>query len=176
MSSGALTAKLLGPVVTSLDIFNADGRSGALDGFDEILEHKRWLEELVGIDFGPAHFHGAFVSWRAGREFLDTIVHHLLERLACGDCTWIGNAFDAHLFVVSCCLDLSHGLHESILHRYGDVTPRIALAQGSQGLEIARLQLTGSVAYRHFKHFHTAGLIRKTDVDSALESTTDSGV
>ena len=73
-------------------------------------------------------------------------------------------------------LDLSNRLHQCILNRYTDIATGISLAHLTQGSEIRRLQITRRVSDGHFEHFHAAGQIGETDVDAALEASSDGRV
>lgn len=73
-------------------------------------------------------------------------------------------------------LDLPHRLHQSILHCDRDIAARVSLGHLSQRFEICGFQITGCVADGHFKHFHPAGLIWETYVDSALKPPSYCGV
>lgn len=72
------TTKLGSPFLAALDILLTDGWSGTFDSFDEVFEEEWWLEELVAVDLGPGHLHGAFVAWGAGCEFLFAVNHNLV--------------------------------------------------------------------------------------------------
>lgn len=69
----ALTTEFSGPFFAAPDIFLRHSWPRALDGFDEVLEEERRLEESVAVDFCPGHLDCALVARGAGGKFFNAI-------------------------------------------------------------------------------------------------------
>ena len=76
----------------------------------------------------------------------------------------------AYLFVMRGRLDLSHRLHERILHGNADVTARVTFADLAEALEVCGLEVARRRAHGQLEHLHPAWEIGQADVNSSLEA------
>lgn len=73
----SLAAELFRPFRVSREILMADSRPGITNGFDKVLQDKRWFKELLGFHAEPGHLDSACVARRARGELLGSLVSHL---------------------------------------------------------------------------------------------------
>lgn len=67
-------------------------------------------------------------------------------------------------------LDLSDGLHESVLDSNCNIGTSVAIGELTKGSVVGGSEVTGCGANGNFKHALTSWRVRQGDVDSTLES------
>lgn len=73
-------------------------------------------------------------------------------------------------------LDLAHRLHQRVLHRNGDITPRVALCQFSQLSVVLALERSFCVANSNLEHGRPGRDVGQADVHTSLETSSDGSI